>query len=56
MANLLADGGVIGTVWGSMKRRRAEALQLQQLSVVGDVPEVNVWVCKLGGRGLHLCE
>lgn len=51
---LLSDGGVIGTVCGSAYRRRAEALQPRQLSIVGDVPQVNTGVCKLAGRGLHL--
>lgn len=38
----------------SAYRRSAEALQPHQLSVVGDVPEVNIRVCKLAGRGLYL--
>lgn len=53
-AYLLSDGGVIRAVRAPTERQRAEALHLLQLSVVGDVPQIDAGVCKVGGRGLHL--
>ena len=56
MTDLLANGGVVSAVRGSVEGQRAEAHQPLQLAVTRAVPQVHTGVHELGGRGLHLDE